>query len=81
MASLAKWLSIRLRTKWFWVRVQLQSLFIIYCCIMDKLKPLQSFSFDGNVSEGWYLWLKHFESYLTATEKDRKVAKFKLQLY
>ena len=25
-ASLAKWLSVRLRTKWFWVRVQLQSL-------------------------------------------------------
>ena len=23
-ASLAKWLSVRLRTKWFWVRVQLQ---------------------------------------------------------
>ena len=26
MASLAKWLSVRLRTKWFWVRVQLQML-------------------------------------------------------
>ena len=26
MASLAKWLSVRLRTKWLWVRVQLQSL-------------------------------------------------------
>ena len=26
LASLAKWLSDRLRTKWFWVRVQLQSL-------------------------------------------------------
>ena len=26
VASLAKWLSVRLRTKWFWVRVQLQSL-------------------------------------------------------
>ena len=24
-ASLAKWLSVRLRTKWFWVRVQLKS--------------------------------------------------------
>ena len=24
-ASLAKWLSVRLRTKWFWVQVQLQS--------------------------------------------------------
>ena len=26
MASLAKWLSVRLRTKWFWVRAPLQSL-------------------------------------------------------
>ena len=24
LASLAEWLSVRLRTKWFWVRVQLQ---------------------------------------------------------
>ena len=26
LVSLAKWLSVRLRFKWFWVRVQLQSL-------------------------------------------------------
>ena len=26
LASLAKWLSFHLRTKWLWVRVQLQSL-------------------------------------------------------
>ena len=26
LASLAKWLSVRLRTRWLWVRVQLQSL-------------------------------------------------------
>ena len=26
MASLAKWLSVRLRIKWLWVRVPLQSL-------------------------------------------------------
>ena len=25
-ASLGKWLSVRLRSKWFWVRIQLQSL-------------------------------------------------------
>ena len=44
---LAKWLSVHLRTKWFWVRVQLQSLIYILvrfltiihvlrrnCCIM-----------------------------------------------
>ena len=28
MASLAKCLSVRLRTKWFWVRVQLESRYI-----------------------------------------------------
>ena len=28
LAKLAKWLSVRLRTKWFWVRVQLQSLYL-----------------------------------------------------
>ena len=37
---------------------------------MDKLEPLQSFSLEGNVSQGWKLWLMHFEFYLTATEKD-----------
>ena len=26
LVSLAKWLSVRVRTKWFWVQVQLQSL-------------------------------------------------------
>ena len=39
---------------------------------MDKLEPQQSFSFEGNVSQGWKIWLQHFEFYLTATEKDRK---------
>ena len=37
---------------------------------MDKSEPPQSFSFKGNVTQGWKLWLKHFEFYLTATEKD-----------
>ena len=40
---------------------------------MDKLEALQSFSFEGNISQGWKLWLKHFEFYLTATEKDRNL--------
>ena len=39
---------------------------------MDKLEPLQSFSFEENISQGWKIWLKHFEFYLSATEKDRK---------
>ena len=44
---------------------------------MDKLEPPQSFSFDRNVSQGWKIWLKHFEFYLTATEKDGKNGKVK----
>ena len=30
LSSLAKWLSVRLRTKWFWVRVQLQKILVLY---------------------------------------------------
>ena len=37
---------------------------------MDKLKPLQAFLFDGNISHSWKLWLKHFDFYLAAIEKD-----------
>ena len=44
----------------------------MYCYIMNKLEPPQSFSFEGNVSQGWKLWVKHFEFDLTATEKDGK---------
>ena len=39
---------------------------------MHKLESLQSFSFEGNVSQGWELWLKHFVFYLTATERTEK---------
>ena len=44
---------------------------------MDKLEPSQSLSFEENISQGWKLWLKHFEFYLTATEKDGKNGKVK----
>ena len=44
---------------------------------MDRLEPLQSFPFEGNVFQGWKLWLKHLEFYLTATEKDRNNDKVK----
>ena len=37
LANLAKWLSVRLRTKWFWVRVQLQSLKLICCLTWTKV--------------------------------------------
>ena len=34
LASLAKWLSVRLRTKWLWVRVQWQSLKLQISCLL-----------------------------------------------
>ena len=37
MASLAKWLSVRLRTKWLWVRVQMQSLKTVNAYIVFDL--------------------------------------------
>ena len=33
--SLAKWLSVRLRTKWLWVRVPLQSLKYLIKTLID----------------------------------------------
>ena len=46
---------------------------------MDKLKPLQAFLFDGNISHSWKLWLKHFDFYLAAIEKDTQGDKIKAQ--
>ena len=48
---------------------------------MDKLEPPQAFSFDGNVSHSWKLWLKHFDFYLAATEKDTKGDKIKTSFF
>ena len=39
-ASLAKWLSVRLQTKWFWVRVQLQSLKLHILCLLRARSSL-----------------------------------------
>ena len=36
-----------------------------------------SFLFDSNVSHSWKIWLKHFDFYLAATEKDIKGDKIK----
>ena len=43
ISSLAKWLSVRLRTKWFWVRVQLQSFHDVCVLIFNR-------------SLAWYIW-------------------------
>ena len=38
--SLAKWLSVRLRTEWFWVWVQLQSLHLQISCLLRARSSL-----------------------------------------
>ena len=38
--SLTKWLSVRLRTKWFWIRVQLQSLHLQISCLLQARSSL-----------------------------------------
>ena len=44
---------------------------------MDKQEPPQAFTFEGNVSHSWKLWLKHFDFYLVAIEEDTKHGKQK----
>ena len=39
---------------------------------MDNLEPPQAFSFESNISHNWKIWIKHFDFYLAATEKDTK---------
>ena len=48
---------------------------------MDKLEPPQAFSFESSVSHNWKLWLKHFDFYLAATEKDTKGDKVKTSIF
>ena len=48
---------------------------------MKKLEPPQAFSFECNVSHSWKLWLKHYDFYLTATEKDTKGDKIKIYIF
>ena len=52
----------------------------IFQLIMNKLEPPQAFSFECNVSHSWKLWLKHYDFYLTATEKDTKGDKIKIYI-
>ncbi len=47
---------------------------------MEKLRPPPPFSFEGNVSEGWKIWQKHFQFFATATESDTKSDKIKTSI-
>ena len=49
--------------------------------IMYKVEPHQAFSYDGNVSHSWKLWLEHFDFVLAATEKDSKGDKIKTSIF
>ena len=58
LVSLAKWLSVRLRFKWLWVRVQLESLKLQILCLLRARSSLtfrQLWSVDslGNASVTW----------------------------
>ena len=48
--SLAKWLSVRLRTKWFWVRVQLQSLHLYPVVKQRRLNTNSVLTFQSRFS-------------------------------
>ena len=39
---------------------------------MDRFSPPDPFLFEGNLAQGWKLWSKHFEFFLTATESSEK---------
>ena len=63
-----KWLSVHLRTKWFWVRVQLQSLHQVYsfskkCFLWCVLQKYTKYQFSGSSIntkhfECWYIFRK-----------------------
>ena len=48
---------------------------------MGKLEPPQAFSFGDNVSHSRKLWLKHYDFYLAATEKDTEGDKIKTSIF
>ena len=62
VASLAKWLSVRLRTKWFWLRVQLQSQAFYKCLRISFFTEHLRWLVLERVCEGTSL-LKVLQSY------------------
>ena len=74
VAKKVKWLSVRLRTKWFWVRVQLQGYFILNCLAMfERLRV----SFCISKYEAFILFLTEtFVLYLCNFNITEKVSKF-----
>ena len=61
LASFAKWLIFRLRTNWFWVRIQVQSLKLLISRLVQARIPL-TFSQLQSVNSlwnAWVTWQKH----------------------
>ena len=60
-------------------RVNIYKSFIICYLLLypGKVRTCANFPFEGNVSQGWKLWLKHFEFCQIPTEKERKSDKVK----
>ena len=54
--SLAKWLSRRLRTKWFWVQVQLQSLKRQICACFEQGVPWHSSNYVVWIHSETHSW-------------------------
>ena len=66
LSSLAKWLSVRLQTKWLWVRVPLQSLKVaLYLLLLNRKNVLQKFSpqlmnnYSREILSEVFLWLDY----------------------
>ena len=52
MASLSKWLRVRLQTKWFWVWVPLQSHFLVFVFAANDCVSISEFVLLGGVPVG-----------------------------
>ena len=73
--SLAKWLSVRLRTKWLWVRVQLQSLMTSNILMARNEKELSCFVSDVNFMHLCCLFIQSRKSWTCSLhEKITKIS-------
>ena len=52
MASLSKWLRVRLQTKWFWVWAPLQSHFLVFAFAANDCVSISEFVLLGGVPVG-----------------------------
>ena len=48
---------------------------------MNKFRPPEPLTFEGNISEQWDQWKQQFELYITATESDEKSDNIKTSIF